>query len=234
MIKSSRNLIKRSIRKAAESINIDRFSKPALFELDDKLGKYLRKKGGFFIEAGANDGYTQSNTYYLEAIKEWRGILIEPIPCRYRRCVKERKSSIVINCALVSNDYKEKTIPMIYSDLMSLVEYSKPSGLSANEHAKEGIMAQNHVNEIFRFDVPARTLDDILIDNSISNIDFLSLDVEGYEREVLKGMNLDRFRPEFILIEAKDSQEIIKYLDMYNYHIIEYLTHHDILFHDSR
>ena len=43
--------------------------KPALNGLDNKLEGYLNYKNGFFIEAGANDGYSQSNTNYLEKKK---------------------------------------------------------------------------------------------------------------------------------------------------------------------
>ena len=234
MVKPGISFIKRKIRKVAEYFRIERFSKPALDELDIKLGDYLKKNEGFFIEAGANDGFRQSNTYYLEIFKEWTGILIEPITHKYQRCIKERKRSLVINCALVSNDYQGESITMIYSDLMSLVENSNPSDLNADEHAERGILAQDNVKYKYRFDVPVRTLEEILIEINVSQIDFLSLDVEGYELEVLAGTNLNRFRPEFILIEARNSQEIIRYLEKYDYEMIEFLTHHDILFQDYR
>ena len=56
-----------------EFFNISIFSKPGLNGLDDKLEKYLDYTNGFFIEAGGNDGFLQSNTYYLEKFKklEW-------------------------------------------------------------------------------------------------------------------------------------------------------------------
>lgn len=47
--------------------------------LDEKLAPYLNFKGGIFIEAGANNGIRQSNTYYLEAVRGWKGILVEPV-----------------------------------------------------------------------------------------------------------------------------------------------------------
>ena len=52
-------------------------SRPALNDLDRKLEKYLNYRDGYFIECGANDGYSQSNTYFLEKKLNWRGLLVE-------------------------------------------------------------------------------------------------------------------------------------------------------------
>ncbi len=67
--------------------------------MDRKLQAYL-PDGGFFIEAGAYDGFRQSTTYYLEKFRGWRGLLVEPIPELARAASKER-SVPVINAALV-------------------------------------------------------------------------------------------------------------------------------------
>ena len=53
-----------------------------LIELDRQLLPHLDKRKGFFIEAGANDGVTQSNTLFFERHRGWRGLLVEPIPAR--------------------------------------------------------------------------------------------------------------------------------------------------------
>jgi len=101
-----KNWIKRRRRKVCESFGSGRYSRPALYEIDRKLEKYLPYENGFFVEAGANDGYTQSNTYYFEKMKGWSGVLVEPIPQLYRKCVKERSNSVVFNCALVPLNYE--------------------------------------------------------------------------------------------------------------------------------
>ena len=80
-----------------------RKTKPSLDGIDDKLRKYLDFKNGFFIEAGANDGYSRSNTYYLEKKLGWTGLLVEGIPELYVKCVKRRPNSVVIGCALVKD-----------------------------------------------------------------------------------------------------------------------------------
>src|ERR1700686_1931252 len=67
----------RKLRFAAEARGDDRLSRPALHELDVKLNGVIERDSGFFIEAGAHDGFTQSNTYYLERFRGWRGLLVE-------------------------------------------------------------------------------------------------------------------------------------------------------------
>ena len=52
---------------------------PSMAQIEKKFLKYLDFQNGFFIEVGAHDGYTQSNTYFLEKHQLWRGLLIEHI-----------------------------------------------------------------------------------------------------------------------------------------------------------
>ena len=61
-----------------------------LNSLDKKLKKYLNYNEGYFIELGANDGVSQSNTYYFEKNNKWNGILIEPVIHNYIKCKKNR------------------------------------------------------------------------------------------------------------------------------------------------
>lgn len=63
-----------------------KWNKPSLGDIHGKLQKYLDFDDGFFIEAGAKNGYIQSNTYYLEKRRNWRGVLVEGIPQLYQEC----------------------------------------------------------------------------------------------------------------------------------------------------
>jgi hypothetical protein len=73
-------------RRIYEAFGSDRHSHLAIFDLDHKLKKYLDFKGGSFIEAGGNDGLSQSNTYWFERFRGWRGLLVEAVPRRCREC----------------------------------------------------------------------------------------------------------------------------------------------------
>ena len=99
-----------------------------------------------------------------------------------------------------------------------------------NNHFKQSEKF-NKLGEKILFGAPAVTLTQIL-DRSKApyNIDFLSLDTEGTELEVLKGINFKRYSFNYILIETRNIQKIKSFLKKNNYHYIEKLTEIDFLF----
>ncbi len=225
-----RTLLSKIRRTICEYLGIARYSRPALNDIDRKLEKYLDFEEGFFVEAGANDGFNQSNTYYLEKIKKWSGILIEPIPDLYIRCKKERNKSLVYNCALVPFEYRGNHVPMIYANLMSIVKGSRKSEESDLQHVKLGVNIQEDVEKSYTLSVPVKTLTALLDEIGERKIDLLSLDVEGYELAVLHGLDLDKYRPEYILIEANYPDEIKEYLTSFRYEEVDMLSERDVLY----
>lgn len=184
---------RRAIYEAAGSL---RHSRPGHDDIDAKLERYLPAVGTF-LEAGANDGYTWSNTYYLERFRGWSGVLIEGIPALFEECSRRRAGSRVYNYALVDPSFADGHVTMTYSDLRSMINDSD-STLQAAIHA-----AGEAVYEIM---VPARTLDQVLIEAGDPHIDFLSLDTEGSEAAVLRGLDLERRGPDWLLVEAPSPQ----------------------------
>lgn len=204
--------------------------RPALNDLDRKLAKYLKHRRGFFIEVGANNGYAQSKTYYLEKRKRWRGILVEAIPELFRQCRAARPQSIVHNCALVGPDFPHSSIKMHYAHLMSIAEGAFDSEQRCSEHINAGVELQN-LDATYTVEVPARTLESILDEiPQCPRIDFFSLDVEGLEFDVLRGLNLNKYRPHFLLVEARFFKEVDSLLTSHDYQLVEQLTGHDYLY----
>jgi FkbM family methyltransferase len=182
--------------------------------LDKKLLKYINFKDGFYIECGANDGVNQSNTWYFEKILNWRGILIEPNIESFKNLKNNRSSkNIFKNVALVSEDFKNK------NEDIYLIENNLESKLT------------NAVNPLSqKVKVATETLNNILKELNINKINFFSLDVEGYEEEVLKGLNLNIFDIDYILIETNNLDKINCMLKNCNYILQEKLSFHDYLF----
>lgn len=150
-----------------------------------------RKRNGFFLEVGAYNGVDLSNTYFFEAIG-WDGILIEPDPELYRQCVVSRPNSKVMNVA--ASD-KPGTLQFTCAEGKEWLSFS-----GENKSGEQRILAEG--GSLKRLQVPCLTLNEILKDCQ-SQIDFVSIDVEGYEYHVLSGFDLDRFRPRVIVMEQK-------------------------------
>lgn len=160
-------------------------------------------KNGFFIEAGACDGIFQSNTYYLETELNWTGILIEPNPIYSKECMDNRVKSIVYQCALDSFDCKNETTILYDVAPKGAMGTVGGGGIWNNDQLPYAIMHDK---------IPVKTLDSILDKENPKSIDFLSLDVEGYELNVLLGIDFNKYKPKVILVESFDN--LIKDVDL--------------------
>ncbi len=153
-------------------------------DLEKKILNYFKHiKNGVFVEAGALNGLFQSNTKFLEYIG-WSGLLVEPSREAFNQC-KQNRNSIVENYALVASDEVE----VVLGDFL----YDGSGGLGARSKigGPDGTIAVN-----------AKTLKSLLEKHNITHVNFLSLDVEEYEMEVLKGIDFDNVLIDFILIEV--------------------------------
>jgi len=208
-----------------------------LDNLDEKIYQRLQRldvKSNFFIEAGANDGLTQSNTAMLEFNYGWKGILVEPNFENYQKAQVNRPNSKVYRGALVSRDYPNETINGIFST----DSITRWNGLCSGVTKDHLAYAPQWISE-----VPAITLDQVLTDcNAPNQIGLLSLDVEDYELEVMRGLDTEVWRPHVIVMEVAKhyDKEIleshINYMKSIDYFPDDDfdLTAHDFIFIDSR
>lgn len=201
----------------------------ALDRMDARLLDYFDFRGGFFIEAGGNDGLTQSNTAYFERYLGWRGLLVEPVPQLARLCAANRPRSVVIQSALVPVDFSHPTIQMTYCNLMSIVKGARGSAEADQAFVAWGEQHLDRGARPYMLEVPALTLTNILRSQGVTKVDFLSLDVEGYEAPALRGLDFSQYAPTWILIEANDLSAVEAVL-LPRYDFVAALSHHDRLY----
>lgn len=207
----------------------------AINDLDRKLERYLPGKNGFFVELGANNGIDQSNTLYFERYKGWNGVLVEPVLHNYFMCRKNRSANNRIFCnACVSFDYSDSFVPIAYANLMTLPLFDDSDVMDKYSHLESSKKFLKQNEDVVVFGASAKTLNDILIEaNAPEIIDLLSLDVEGGELEVLKGLDLTQFSFRYMCIECRDICRLKDYLGKHGYELIEQLSGHDYLFHKA-
>jgi FkbM family methyltransferase len=198
----ARCALARARRHAFERRGSARWSRPALHGMDRRLEEIVGRDSGFFVEAGGHDGYTQSNTYYLERFRGWRGILVEPMREMAAEARRNRPGARVFQCALAPPDSGAEEIEMEFGDLFTTVRGVRSEG---DDWVRGGLVLGWRDRRVER--VPARTLSSLLEEAGVERIDLLSLDVEGYEEQALRGLDLSRHAPEWILVEMHDLEE---------------------------
>jgi FkbM family methyltransferase len=228
-----RNSLKRLRRGACELVGVQWFSRPALNGIDRKLERHLGRDGGIFIEAGANDGVRQSNTYHLERFHGWTGLLVEPVPELAAECRSNRPRSVVAEAALVERDVHGATVELHVAGLMSTVAGALGDTVTTARHvaAARGIQPRLAETRVIR--VPARALSALIDEAGLTRVDLLSLDVEGAEPTALRGLDFARHAPRFICVESRDEPTIAAILGPC-YRLAEVLTdvgsHRDLLY----
>jgi len=132
-------------------------------QLDRQLEEYVNYDDGFFVELGANDGVSQSNSLYFELKRNWRGVLIEPSPHNFLLCKEQRSSRNHIFCnACVSKDYKEKYVDIRYANLMSISQNLELDLNDKDARIRDGEKFLSNSEEVFSFGAVAATLNSLL------------------------------------------------------------------------
>lgn len=159
---------------------------------------FKNKSGGTFIEVGAHDGISFSNTYFFERILNWTGLCIEPNPDIFKQLVQNR----ICNCEpMCIADHIGKMaflkctgfITEMYS---GLIDYYDPRHL---ERIENEIKEYGDTKEIIW--VPCTTLDAMVEKYNLHNIDLISIDIEGAELVAIKTLNFDHVNIHIIVIE---------------------------------
>lgn len=182
--------------------------------LDEKLAKLMNFRNGIFIEVGAFDGVEQSNTKCFEDFYGWTGILIEPSPSLFKTLCTNRPHSICFQCALGSLEEDNTYLKGDFDgNLMSSI-----SGL-------------RRMNFTDQNEVPVRSLQSILDEVGVKHVNFFSLDTEGYEFHILKGIDFNKTKFDYLLIEIYpfEFDEITSFLSEKGYDLSENFTGYNLV-----
>lgn len=146
--------------------------------------------GGYFVEFGATDGVTLSNTFLLEKHYGWTGILAEPAKGWHSSLLRNRSAVIETKCVWSS------------TGKILLFNETKVGELSTIDELSSQDMHSEIRKEGQKYEVETVTLEDLLaLHDSPPFIDFLSIDTEGSEFEILNVFNFDRYVFGFICCE---------------------------------
>jgi FkbM family methyltransferase len=140
---------------------------------------------GYFVEVGANRPRQESQTWHLEQLG-WSGVLVEPQP-NLAEDLRRVRSAKVFAVACSSPENAGQRLRLHVAGALSSLDRDRMAPGAEPERVIE---------------VPARTLDEILTEaRTPVGFDFLSVDVEGHELEVLSGFDFVRWRPRLVLLE---------------------------------
>jgi len=144
---------------------------------------------GTCVEVGAHNGVDLSNTYYFEQLG-WRCILVEPNPVMWT-VIRDARRAVLFECA-ASGRESRAILHVGVGDGNDV--YSTLDASSVERIKQQGAQVS---------DVPVRTrrLDDMLEECRVEHLEFVSIDVEGHELDVLEGFDLNRWKPQLVILE---------------------------------
>jgi FkbM family methyltransferase len=186
---------------------------------DRALLEFFDGAPGFYVDVGANDGLSNSNTAALDTMG-WRGLLIEADPFLAEICRKARPSGTVVACA-AADPTRRGSESAFWRVSPGHNETTGLSTLVASPDLQRKAMRIGA--SISTITVPVRSLSDILEKYGAPNsFELLSVDVEGAELEVFRSCDLTRWRPRIIIAEDNSvtGDPLVRhYLRRFGYHL---------------
>lgn len=207
-------------------IVISGFSNPVMGVYYSQIGqdKYVNehffhnKKNGVFIDIGAHDGITYSNTYFFEKELGWKGICFEPIKTLFEELITNRSCICINKCVGLTQGVVQFIEAKGYSQALSgMVATYHPLHL---KRLQREIAAYGGSFDIITVDACA--FNKTLTEHSIFEVDFLSIDTEGGELEILQSIDFATITISVIAVENNYGTPTIRsFLESKNF---EYVT----------
>lgn len=194
-----------------------------MFYSQDKQDEYLETnifkgyKNGFYVDVGAHDGITLNNTLYFEKHNNWTGINIEPIKKVFDELAINRPNNINLNCAVCNSDGETDFLCNEgYTEMISGIKDTFDCRHFQRLEYENSQMGST--TQVIK--VNTKKLETIFDEFNVSRINYLSIDVEGAEFEVIKSINFDKVFIDVIGFENNYNDvsiPIVNYLESKNY-----------------
>lgn len=160
-------------------------------------------RGGFFVEFGATDGVHLSNSFLLESEFGWKGILSEPARKWHHELRSKRSAVIDTSCVYSVSGEKLKFIETEIGELSSIQVFGGSDNLASNRQGSEF------------YEVESVTLEELLrFHNAPNHIDFISVDTEGSEFEILSAFDFSSYSFGLICVEHNYTGSRSKVFDL--------------------
>jgi FkbM family methyltransferase len=164
----------------------------------------------FYVDVGANDGLIVSNTAYFDLDLKWKGICIEPHPRAFSELIKNRTNATNLNiCISDEEDVVDFCVVSGYAEMLSGIEKFYHS-----EHKKRiesEIKSHGGNREILK--IISKPLRKVLSENKVKKVDYLSIDTEGSELQILKSIDFDAVDIRVISTENSSKSDIRIFLE---------------------
>ena len=188
---------------------------------------FKKKKNGYFVDLAASNGILGSNTFLLERKYGWKGISIEPNPISFKKLIKNRNSHNV-NKVVTSKD--NKIVEFVFNgDIGGIIGENYDNKPSKRSKLINSLRQKNKVKKLY-----SQSLKTILEKYSAPKIiDYLSLDVEGSEFDILKDFPFKEYKFLSMTIE-RPTEELNKllfrndYLFVKNHKVDSFYVHKDM------
>ena len=167
------------------------------------LEKLAKKQGQInFIQVGANDGISFDNIYPFFKSHQCKGLLIEPLPhffARLKLNYADSPSIVPLNIALHPT---ERTFDIYSVNPKELYKY--PHWVSGIASFNKEHLIQNSVNEndLITETVPCMSLSKLIAEHGLQNLDYLQIDTEGFDDEIIKMIDFGQVKPKLIKFES--------------------------------
>jgi FkbM family methyltransferase len=178
---------------------------------------FNKMQNGTFVDIGANDGITLSNTYHFEKELAWSGIAIEPLPQAFQK-LQENRSCIKVQGCIADFDGETQFLAIQgYAEMLSgiIKNYDERHTRRIEDELKEF----GGKKEIIT--VKCYTLQSILKQFSFSKIDYLSIDTEGGEFDILKSIDFRNLDIDVVSVENNySSLDFLRLMNKFDYKLV--------------